>query len=171
MALQAIKRQFKQTTPAAMLSQHSSERKICQELSLLRHMIANKESEYIPSEVLQLSQEGLTQVSTKMLKYGGDLLMEFSKLCGSQFTSEVPHLSKTIISSDKLKNTFFECLKNIKSDVEFSKDVSNSIFIEITTKILNARINEMMKAQQEINLEKEGKVVDTSQSLRDVLGI
>ena len=50
-----------------------------------------------------------------------------------------------------------------------SEEVINSIFTEVSEKIVNARINKMLKAQQEIDLEVDGRVVDSSQSLRDTL--
>lgn len=131
----------------------------------MRHLIANDEDE-LPEAIKQLSQGGLTCVSPKMLKFGGDLLMEFSKRCGKKFSKDTPHLSSDILKSDALKATFKDCVDDSDS---VSSEVLNTVYSEISMKIINARVNEMLKAKQEIELEKEGKVVNNTQGLRETL--
>lgn len=149
-----------------------SKEKAKKELSLLRCIVITEDTDdEETSEFLQLSKGGLTVVSSKMVKFGGDLLFEFNHLCGTTFNSEIPSLCQSIVTSDKLKSTFLECVKNIigAKSGHYSEDVYSAVFTEVTSKIINSRINEMMKAQQQLDLRKEGKVVETSQSLRDTL--
>ena len=51
----------------------------------------------------------------------------------------------------------------------FSSECKMRVCTEIMLKIFHARVNEYMSAVEEIQLEKEGKVVNAEQSLRDSL--
>ena len=141
-----------------------------QQLKVLQLLIVSDTDE-IPDSVARLSQGGLTHVSSKMIKYGGDILLEFSKTCGTQFNRETAEISQSLVMNDQLKKCFKGCVSSIINDVSINitENIMDNLFIEISCKITNSRINELLQAQREIDLEKSGKVVNASQSLRDTL--
>ena len=57
---------------------------------------------------------GLTCVSNKMIKYGGDLLLEFTKVCGTKLKQDTPLLSKKVVASDELSKCFKDCLNSLE---------------------------------------------------------
>lgn len=63
------------------------------------------------------------------------------------------------------------CITKLEVDIgakQVGKSVIDNLYTSIT-KIVNARLNEMLKADEEHQLEKSGKIISGSQSLRDTL--
>lgn len=147
-----------------------------QEIKLLKLMTIKNDEKQLSSAVTHLSQGGLTQVCSEMVMYGGEVLLEFSQVCGTRFCKNTPATAEHITKSERIKEVFkkgFETLVNtsneVQSDNHIPEKVMDGLFTGITSKIVHARVNEMMKADKELELEASGKVVDTSQSLRDTL--
>lgn len=69
-------------------------------------MLVVKDTAQLPDSVVAFSQGGLTHVSSKMIKYGGDLLLEFSKACGNRFQCDIAEISRSIIENEKLYRLF-----------------------------------------------------------------
>ncbi len=148
--------------------------KLCQQqLKVLQLLIADS-TDQLPNSIVDLSQGRLTHVSSQMIKYGGDLLLEFSKTCGNRFNHDTAEISKSVIDNEELYKCFKDCvLLTINSTDSLLMGVDSNtieaIYSELSVKIINSRLNETLQAQKEIDLEENGKVVNVSQSLRDTL--
>ena len=117
-----------------------------EELKVLNSLVVR---DHLPETVLELSEGGLTMVSSEMVLYGGDVLYEFSKISckhGNKSSSELVVMGKEIILNDKVKECFERCVANATSDSNISKRILSTLFCELTNKIVNARVNEMVKA-------------------------
>ena len=117
-----------------------------EELKVLNSLVVR---DHLPETVLELFEGGLTMVSSEMVLYGGDVLYEFSKISckhGNKSSSELVVMGKEIILNDKVKECFERCVANATSDSNISKRILSTLFCELTNKIVNARVNEMVKA-------------------------
>ena len=93
----------------------SATKQIQEEQQVLQCMIVNVAD--APAHALtQLSLGGLTCVSNKMIKSGGDLLLEFTKVCGTtcKLKQDTPLLSKKVVASDELSKCFKDCLNSLE---------------------------------------------------------
>lgn len=154
------------------------------ELNLLKAMKCKpKELQKVPSQYQDLSHGDLCIVSPKILPFVDALLKSIS----SHVTSEqlqtkgkaMMCAAKSAVLSDEdepLFLVFKNCVKNIQmEDVtpagedETAQVALKCIFSEFKQKVFNCRANEFFKAKKELDLEKNEKVVDCAQSLRDSL--
>ena len=114
-------------------------KQIQEEQQVLQCMIVNVAD--APAHALtQLSLGGLTCVSNKMIKSGGDLLLEFTKVCGTtcKLKQGIPLLSNKVVASDKLRKCFEDCFKSLEIADIVSEKVISSMFTEVSEKIVNA---------------------------------
>lgn len=143
---------------------------ITEKLRVLKMMTVNKAGEQeLPLTVSQLSNGGLTQISPHMIEYGGCVLLEFRKKCGFQFTKGTLMLAESVIQDKKCMTSFKNCIAKLDDKASATDHLLDDLYADMTSKIIHARVNEMVKADQQLQLEQSGKVIDSSQSLRDTL--
>lgn len=84
-------------------------------------------------------------------------------------------MAKSEVASQqtRLSEKFIQRIESIDRNtaVKLSASSIELIRADITSKIINARINEFFKAKKELDLEANKKVVDCDQSLRDTLKV
>ena len=137
----------------------------CQQEIKLLHLMSDQNN-------TDLNQGSLTGISTMLLPFLNTLLTEINRNINQsklkQFGKNMIKVALPIIlQNDILKDMFTTCMKEI--DTTATNENIQEICIEFTRKVFNARTNEYMGAQKEIDLEKQGKVTDAQQSLRDEL--
>ncbi len=98
-----------------------------------------------------------------------DLVLKFSKVCGTQMSHDTAAISQSLLENDLLRQSFRNCVRWTAIKSSLSDSIVDKLFIEISSKVVNSRLNEMLQAGKEIDLERDGKAVNASQSLRDTL--
>ena len=94
-------------------------------------------------------------INRQQLKVQGSKMVEIAKSC--------------IVSNEELITTFIAILDKAISDKPINRQYLDNIWLEFSTKIFHSKVNEFFKAQQELSLESEHKIVVADQSLRDTL--
>ncbi len=116
--------------------------KLWQQLKVLQLLIPDS-TDQLPNSIVGLSQGRLTHVSSQMIKYGGDLLLEFSKPSGNRFNHDTAEISKSVIDNEELYKCFKDCvLLTINSTDSLLMDVDSNtietIYSELSVKIINS---------------------------------
>lgn len=147
------------------------------ELELLKSMKCQcNEFNEVPSQISDLSNGHHVTISPILIPYIKHLLKITESTIGEDQLKvhghEMIKFAKSKVFSDsQLIATFTRCMDEIQKSrgIIFDTAICESLRVELTQKIFNARVNEFFKARKELNLEATKKVVDCDQSLRDSL--
>ena len=129
------------------------------------------ELDKVPKPVQDLNQANLCIVSPTIIPFVQGLLRKINAhISRDQLAllgKNMIEVAKPAVMNDTdLPGMFESCVAVVD---ECDKHYLNSIRIELSRKIFNARVNEFFKANNELCLEADHKVVDANQSLRDTL--
>ena len=135
------------------------------------------ELDEVPSQIHDLNCGGqFTIISPKIIPYVKLLMQLIMLTVGEENLKvnghEMIKIAKSnVISNSRLLEQYKKCIQSIEKDCDITFDScsAETIRIELSQKIFNARINEFFKARKELDLETKKKVVDCDQSLRDAL--
>ena len=131
--------------------------------------VTEKEWDELPSAIQYLQQGGLDIISPRMLPFLGSVVEKNTSLVNDersrQHGRDMIGLAKHEIKAD----TTIMSLLNEQTPTTFTTDCKTRVCTELMHKIFHARVNEYMSATQEVQLEKEGKVVKAEQILKDSL--
>lgn len=136
---------------------------------LLSIRVTEKEWDELPPAIQYLQQGGLDIISPRMLPFLRYVVEKTTSLVNDerarQYGRDMIGLAQREINADATAMSLF----NEETPTTFTIDCKTRVCTELTCKIFHARVNEYMSATQEVQLEKEGKVVKAEQSLRDSL--
>lgn len=136
---------------------------------LLSIRVTEKEWDELPPAIQYLQQGGLDIISPRMLPFLRYVVEKTTSLVNDerarQYGRDMIGLAQREINADATAMSLF----NEETPTTFTIDCKIRVCTELTCKIFHARVNEYMSATQEVQLEKEGKVVKAEQSLRDSL--
>ena len=131
--------------------------------------VTEKEWCELPSAIQYLQQGGLDIISPRMLPFLRSVVEKTTSLVNDerarQHGRNTVELAQREIKADATLISLF----SEHTPTTFTTDCKTRVCTELIQKIFHARVNEYMSAAQEVQLEKEGKVVKAEQSLRDSL--
>lgn len=128
----------------------------------------------LPNAIKLLNQGRLDIMSPCMLPYLRAIITKVSSLvneetCRSLGQHMLEVASQEISDDEKVYDIFVKCTQNTGIDLSKTDDVLRRLYMEVSSKLFHARINEFMTAAAELELLKSGKAVKAEQSLRDQL--
>ena len=122
----------------------------------------------LPSAIQYLQQGGLDIISPRMLPFLRSVVEKTTSLVNDerarQHGRNTVEVAQHEIKADATLISLFS-----EHTPTTTTDCKTRVCTELIQKIFHARVNEYMSAAQEVQLEKEGKVVKAEQSLRDSL--
>lgn len=141
-----------------------------QEIELLKSIKAtDQEWDTLPSGIKYLQQGGLDIISPRMLPFLRHVVEKIASLVNDKTLREQGRYMIKAALCEIEADAQAMSLFNEQVPSTFSTHCKVQVCSELIRKVFHARTNEYMTAAEEIQLEKEGRVVKAEQSLRDSL--